>query len=96
MDWFSERLSEEINLIGEGSHSLLRRKAEWPIIETDKMKPSATMIQGQNSSVISKKTWEIWDCECECESGFDMKMENVHGHHPFQKNIQKALIISHH
>jgi hypothetical protein len=52
---FSVRLFEEINLIGEGSHSLLRKKPEWPMFETDRMKPSATIIRGQNSSAISQK-----------------------------------------
>jgi hypothetical protein len=57
------------------------------------MKPSITIIRGQNLSVIRQKTWEIWDCEC--ESGFVMKMENVNGQHRFQKDIQKAITISH-
>jgi hypothetical protein len=59
--------------------------------------PSVTIIRGQNSSAISQKTWEIWDWDwdwdCECESGFAMKMENINGQHPFQKDIQKAHII---
>jgi hypothetical protein len=57
------------------------------------MKPSVTIIRGQNSSAISQKTWEIWDWDwdwdCECESGFVMKMENVNGQQPFQKVFKK-------
>jgi hypothetical protein len=100
MDLFPETLSEQINLIGEGSHSLLKKKAEWPIFETHKIRPSATIIRGQNTSAISQITWEIWNCDCECdwncecECWFPMKIENVNGHDPFQKNIQKALTIS--
>jgi hypothetical protein len=86
-------LPDEMNLIGEGSHSLLRKRAEWSIIETHRMRPSATVTRGQNSSAISQKTWEVWDREC--GSGFVMNMEKVNGQHPFQKDIQKALIISH-
>jgi hypothetical protein len=33
MDSFLEPISEEINLIGEGSHSFLTKKREWTIVE---------------------------------------------------------------
>jgi hypothetical protein len=86
-------LSDEIAFTDEGSHSLLRKKAERPIIETQRMTPSVTIIRGQNSSAISQKVRGIWDWDCECESSFVMKMENVNGQYRFQKDIQKALII---
>jgi hypothetical protein len=77
-----ETISEQINLIGEGSHSFLTKKSEWPIVETQRIRSSATIIRGQNSSDISQMTWEICDCDCDwsCECGFVMKMANVNGH----------------
>jgi hypothetical protein len=45
-DLFSQRLSEEINLIPEGSHSLLIMKWEGPIVDTHSMRPPITIIRG--------------------------------------------------
>jgi hypothetical protein len=86
------KISEEINLIDEGSHSFLTSKSEWPIVETQRMKPSATIIRGQNSSAISQITWEICDCDCDwsCECEFVMKMANVNGRRRSGNDIQKA------
>jgi hypothetical protein len=74
MHLFVETLFEEMNLIGEGSHSRLPRKGESPILETHRTRPSITMIRGQNSSEISQRTWEI------CNSGFAIEIDNSNDH----------------
>jgi hypothetical protein len=47
MDLFSETLFDEINFIDEGS----------------RIRPSITIIRGQNSAAISHRSWEISDCD---------------------------------
>jgi hypothetical protein len=74
MDSFSETLLDEINLIPEGSQSLLTMKSEGTIVETDRIWPSITIIRGQKSSVIVQTGWEIWDCD------FVIKIENCNGY----------------
>jgi hypothetical protein len=67
-------------LIDEGTHSLLTDKGELPIVEKDRIKPSITIIRGQTLSVISHRTWEIWDC------GFviEIEIDNFKGHRRFR------------
>jgi hypothetical protein len=61
-------------LIGEGNHSLLTKKEEWPIVETHRMRPSATISRGQNSSARSQRTWEIFDCDCGREVAWSWRL----------------------
>jgi hypothetical protein len=60
-------------LIGEESHSLLPRKCERPIVAIHRIRPSVTIIRGQNSSAIYQRTWEISSC------GFAMEIEKCTG-----------------
>jgi hypothetical protein len=46
MNSFLETLFDEINWIPEGSQSRLKMKWEWPIVETDRIRPSITIIRG--------------------------------------------------
>jgi hypothetical protein len=100
IDLFLQTLSEEMNLIGEGSHSLLIKKRGSLICETHRIRPSATINRGQNSFVIFQKTWEIWDWDWDwdwdCEGRFVMKMENGNDRSPLQKAIQKVHHRFHH
>jgi hypothetical protein len=63
MDLFSEKHCVEMILIGEGSHSLLTMKWEGTIFETDRIRPSITIIRGPNSSAIFQMGWKSWDCD---------------------------------
>jgi hypothetical protein len=47
----------------EGIHSLFNKKGEWWIVETDTIKPSITIIRGQNSAANSHTNWEVCDGE---------------------------------
>jgi hypothetical protein len=80
---FLETLFEQINLIDEGRHSFFTNKSERPILETDRMKPSITMIRGQNSSAISHRIWEICDCS------FFIEIETFNGHLRFDSGDSK-------
>jgi hypothetical protein len=84
MNSFLQRISDEMNLIGEGSHSLLPEKGEWPIAETHTIRPSMTIIRGQNSSAISQRGWKSGDSE------FPIGIGNFNGRQPFSKSDDRA------
>jgi hypothetical protein len=79
MDLFWERVSDEINLIDEGSQSLLTLKREGPIVETDWIRPWITIIRGKKLSEIFRRDWEIRDCD------FLMENQNVNRFWPFRQ-----------
>jgi hypothetical protein len=70
MGFGTETQFEGRNLIDEGSQTLVPKKRRRTfdgkcfvtIAETHRMRPLATIIRGQNLSVISQKTWESCDC----------------------------------
>jgi hypothetical protein len=69
-------------MIDEGSHGLLINKREGAILETDRIRPSVTIIRGQNSAVISHRTGEI----CDCGFVIKIKIESCNGHRRIEKS----------
>jgi hypothetical protein len=60
--------------IGEGIQSLVARKRGFPTVETHLIRPSTTIILGQNSPDISHRVWEI------CDLSIAMKIDTFNGH----------------
>jgi hypothetical protein len=76
MELFSQKQSNEMILIDEGSHNPLTKKSEGPIIETHRIRPSITITRGWNSSAIFQRDWESCNCD------FVMESENCNASRP--------------